>query len=81
MQKSVIDIFSLDSSELLTTRNVHIVVNDTADLLHCAHIIIRYKNLIKFAEGVGSTKHIFIVANSMLADSEPILGNISNKLF
>ena len=66
-------VLPLVASEVLVPLDVVVVVGDAADVLHGTHCVIGAENGVELVEWVRRVKHLFVVLDGALRDSEPIV--------
>jgi len=80
VKKCVVNALCPYFGRLFTSRYILIIVGNTTNIFHRAHIVVWAKDLVKFAKRIWSGKNLFIVMNPVFGNSEPIFGNYFDKL-
>ena len=73
MRNRIEDVLLPVTSKVLIALNIVVIVRDAADVLHRAHGVVRAHDRVKFVERIRRIKHLLIVPDGSLSDSEPIV--------
>lgn len=80
VSNGVKDVLLLVSGEVLISLNIVIVVSDAAYVLHGTHGVIGAHDRIKFIKRIWLVKHLLVVADGGLCDSEPVILHLFSVL-
>ena len=73
MSDGVEDVLLFVAGKVSISLDIVIIISDATNILHGAHSIVRAEYRVDFIERIRSVKHLLVVADRSLGDSEPVI--------